>query len=208
MTDPSTHLRSLQYRAPDAPWYRLGHGLVLLYICIGNVSSIAYYIFLRRENATRDRGERDEVIEGVFREKEGAEEREERARRNGRFASVEEAKREKGDLWSGYRYILWNQNTAGLPVKLWRINVPLRYLIHRAMARVRDERDWAPAPRSAEARGEEVVRKWLGIVKRGDGAEWADLMMNKEGQQGFPFFGTLFLYQYLDSSTSLNTKIL
>jgi len=94
------------YRASDAPWYRLGHGIVLLSIVIGMVSSIAYYVFLRRENATRDRGERDEVIEGDFRENEGAEEREERARRNGRFASVEEAKREKGDQWSGYRYIL------------------------------------------------------------------------------------------------------
>ena len=104
MIDLSTHL--LQYRASDAPWYRLGHGFVLLYICIGNLSSITYYIFLRRENAARDRGERDEVIEGVFREKEGAEEREERAQRNGRFVSIEKAKREKGDRWSGYRYIL------------------------------------------------------------------------------------------------------
>jgi MFS family permease len=94
------------YRASDAPWYRLGHGLVLLYICISIVSSIAYYAFLRRENAARDHGDRDEVIEGVFRENEGAEEREERARGNGRFASVEEAKREKGDRWSGYQYIL------------------------------------------------------------------------------------------------------
>jgi hypothetical protein len=104
--DPSTYLRALQYRATDAPWYRLGHGLVLLYIGIGLVSSIMYYVFLRRENAARDRGEREEVIEGVFKENEGAEEREERARRNGRFASVDEAKREKGDRWSGYRYIL------------------------------------------------------------------------------------------------------
>ncbi|KAF8271580.1 MFS general substrate transporter [Lactarius quietus] len=94
------------YRASDAPWYRLGHGLVLLYIGIGIVSSITYYVFLRRENAARDRGERDEVIEDAFRENEGVDEREERARRNGRFASVEEAKREKGDQWSGYRYIL------------------------------------------------------------------------------------------------------
>ncbi|KAF8269774.1 MFS general substrate transporter [Lactarius quietus] len=94
------------YRASDTPWYRLGHGLVLLFIGIGIISSIAYYAFLRRENAARDRGERDEVIEGDFRENEGAEEREERARRNGRFISVEEAKREKGDQWSGYRYIL------------------------------------------------------------------------------------------------------
>ena len=79
---------------------------MLLYICIGIVSSIAYYLLLRRENARRDRGERDEVIEGVFRVNEGAEDREERAQRNGRFASVEDAKREKGDRWSGYRYIL------------------------------------------------------------------------------------------------------
>jgi MFS family permease len=94
------------YRASDTPWYRLGHGFVLLYIGIGLVSSIVYYVLLRRENAARDRGERDEVIEGVFKENEGVGEREERARRNGLFASVEEAKREKGDRWSGYRYIL------------------------------------------------------------------------------------------------------
>ena len=106
MIDPSTYFRALQYRASDAPWYRLGHGLVLLYTGIGLVSSIAYYVCLRRENAARDRGERDEVIEGVFRESEGPEEREERARRNGHFVSVEEAKRVKGDRWSGYRYIL------------------------------------------------------------------------------------------------------
>ena len=96
----------MQYRASDAPWYRLGHGLVLLYIGIGIVSSITYYVFLRRENAARDRGERDEVIQGVFREYENAEERGERARRNGCFTSIEEAKGEKGDRWSGYRYIL------------------------------------------------------------------------------------------------------
>jgi len=28
------------------------------------------------------------------------------ARLNGRFATVEDAKREKGDNWSGYRYVL------------------------------------------------------------------------------------------------------
>jgi hypothetical protein len=80
--------------------------MVLLYIGIGLISSMAYYVYLRSENAARDRGERDEVIEGVLKENEGAEARDERARRNGRFTSVEEAKREKGDQWSGYRYIL------------------------------------------------------------------------------------------------------
>ena len=79
---------------------------MLLYIGIGLVSSIVQYVFLRHENAARDRGDREEVIEGVLKENEGAEEREERARRNGRFYSIEEAKREKGDQWSGYRYIL------------------------------------------------------------------------------------------------------
>lgn len=51
---------------------------------------------LKRENARRDRGERDEIIEG----REGGFEV------NGRFASVDDARREKGDEWSGYRYTL------------------------------------------------------------------------------------------------------
>ena len=51
---------------------------------------------LKAENARRERGEKDEVIEGC----EGGSEL------NGRFASVEEAKAEKGDQWSGYRYTL------------------------------------------------------------------------------------------------------
>ncbi|KAG6902544.1 hypothetical protein C0995_014933 [Termitomyces sp. Mi166 len=62
---------SSQYRARDKPWYTLV-----------------------RENARRDRGERDEIIgkDGTGNEK------------NGRFATLEEAKLEKGDEWSGYRY--------------------------------------------------------------------------------------------------------
>ncbi|KAI0057442.1 MFS general substrate transporter [Artomyces pyxidatus] len=94
------------YRARDKPWYHLGHGIVLIYIVLGVVASVTYYICLRRENAARMRGERDEVIEGVDRPDETPEAREERARKNGRFASVEEAKQEKGDEWSGYRYVL------------------------------------------------------------------------------------------------------
>ncbi|THH15230.1 hypothetical protein EW146_g5217 [Bondarzewia mesenterica] len=97
------------YRARDQPWYTLGHGIVLLYIGLGVIASVTYYTFLRRENARRDRGERDEVIEGVELSgdvKETAEEREIRAKKNGWFASVEDAKTEKGDEWSGYRYTL------------------------------------------------------------------------------------------------------
>ncbi|KAF8196442.1 MFS general substrate transporter [Pholiota molesta] len=84
------------YRAKDAPWYRLGHGIILAYIAIGFFSSALYTFLLRRENARRDRGERDEVIEGV--ENRNAHER------NGVYATVEEAKKDKGDRWSGFRY--------------------------------------------------------------------------------------------------------
>ena len=84
------------YRANQVPWYPLGHGLVLMYIGIGLIATVVFWFLLKRENARRDRGERDEIIEG----REGGFEI------NGRFASVEDAKREKGDEWSGYRYTL------------------------------------------------------------------------------------------------------
>ncbi|KAK7025171.1 MFS domain-containing protein [Favolaschia claudopus] len=83
------------YRARDTPWYSLGHGLVLMYICIGITANSAMLYLLKKENAKRDRGERKEVI-GFELEDNG----------NGRYATVEDAKREKGDNWSGYRYIL------------------------------------------------------------------------------------------------------
>ncbi|KAJ7603423.1 major facilitator superfamily domain-containing protein [Roridomyces roridus] len=50
------------YRAKDKPWYRLGHGLVLMYIGFGLIATTTYHLLLRAENARRDRGERDEVI--------------------------------------------------------------------------------------------------------------------------------------------------
>ena len=71
-----------------------------MYICIALICAVVYRTFLARENAARDRGERDEAIDGVNGE------RADLAARNGRFASVEDAKREKGDAWSGYRYTL------------------------------------------------------------------------------------------------------
>lgn len=84
------------YRAKDRPWYPLGHGLVLMYICIAIIANALFLYLLKQENARRDRGERDEVIgpEGLV------------DNGNGRYATVEDAKREKGDNWSGYRYIL------------------------------------------------------------------------------------------------------
>ncbi|KAJ7917542.1 MFS general substrate transporter, partial [Mycena leptocephala] len=50
------------YRARDRPWYPLGSCLVLMYICIGILVNSATLYLLKRENARRDRGERDEVI--------------------------------------------------------------------------------------------------------------------------------------------------
>ena len=52
-------------------------------------------VLLRRENARRDRGERNEIIGDS---KDGDP-------RNGCYESVEAAKRDKGDKWSGFRYI-------------------------------------------------------------------------------------------------------
>ncbi len=98
-----TYLHFLsQYRAVDAPWYTLGHGIVLIYIVIGFVAAITNFLLLKRENARRDRGERDEIITGVNDSESNAK----RLEKNGRFETVEDAKREKGDEWSGYRYTL------------------------------------------------------------------------------------------------------
>lgn len=70
-----------------------------MYICIGMICTVAYIIVLRRENAKREAGERGEIIEGVN------DDRQDLAK-NGTFISVNDAKREKGDKWSGYRYTL------------------------------------------------------------------------------------------------------
>ncbi|KII93819.1 hypothetical protein PLICRDRAFT_101571 [Plicaturopsis crispa FD-325 SS-3] len=86
------------YRAVDKPWYRLGHGIVLAYIAIGWLCSLLFLVLLKRENARKARGDRDEVISGV--ENKRAHER------NGQFASVEDARRERGDRWSGFQYTL------------------------------------------------------------------------------------------------------
>lgn len=75
-------------------------GLVLMYIVIGITASVTYVLLLKRENARRSRGERDEIIEN----QPGTHDA--RNEKNGRYATVEEAKREKGDKWSGYRYTI------------------------------------------------------------------------------------------------------
>ncbi|ESK81576.1 hypothetical protein Moror_5080 [Moniliophthora roreri MCA 2997] len=84
------------YRSKDAPWYTLGHGLVLMYIAIGIIASCIYLYFVKQENAKRERGERDEIIGDSMTGHE----------KNGRYDSVADAKREKGDGYSGYRYTI------------------------------------------------------------------------------------------------------
>lgn len=89
-----------QYRANDKPWYPLGHGIILAYIVIGWVSSFALRIVLKAENAKRERGDRDEIIEGA---PTGGKENNEKA---GEYETVEAAREDKGDQWSGFRYSL------------------------------------------------------------------------------------------------------
>ena len=70
---------------------------MLIYVGISLLSSTTFIIFLSRENRKRERGERDEVIKGVNEDRDDLV-------RNGVFATVEEARKEKGDEWSGFRY--------------------------------------------------------------------------------------------------------
>ena len=42
----------------------MGHGIVLAYIAIGWLCSLLFLILLKRENAKREAGLRDEVIRG------------------------------------------------------------------------------------------------------------------------------------------------
>ncbi|KIM47889.1 hypothetical protein M413DRAFT_61871 [Hebeloma cylindrosporum] len=86
------------YRAKDRPWYRLGHAIVLFYITTGFACSVLFAVLLKRENARRERGERDEIIVGAISDR--------AHERNGTYNNVEEAKVSKGDKWSGFRYVL------------------------------------------------------------------------------------------------------
>lgn len=87
-----------QYRVIDRPWYRFGHGIVLGYIAIGFICSILLAMHLKRENARKERGEYDEVIDGVDNPR--------AHERNGHYESVDAARVDKGDEWSGFRYTM------------------------------------------------------------------------------------------------------
>ena len=64
------------------------------------MSTCVFSLYLRRQNSLRKNGSEREIIVGVN------DADRDKYERNGVFDSVEEAKREKGDKWSGYRYTL------------------------------------------------------------------------------------------------------
>jgi hypothetical protein len=73
-----------------------------MYIAMAMIAAACMRLLLKTENARRDRGERDEIIDGA----DDKNHEHHGDAKNGRYASVEEARRDKGDLWSGYRYTL------------------------------------------------------------------------------------------------------
>jgi len=97
------------YRGQDKPWFSLGHGIVLMYIGIGIISTTTFKVFLTLENRRRDRGERDEILRGINDEKalpskSGFFRRGIFKRGKDVYESLEDVKKEKGDEFSGYRY--------------------------------------------------------------------------------------------------------
>lgn len=56
-------------------------------------------ILLKRENGLREQGFRDEVVTGI--ENMNGDEV-----KNGCYPTVDDARRDKGDRWSGFRYTL------------------------------------------------------------------------------------------------------
>jgi len=72
----------------------------VLYIVIGFVASCITLVLLKRENAARDRGERNEIIRGE------SPVPDDKYQGKKVYDSLEHVKSEKGDKWSGYRYTL------------------------------------------------------------------------------------------------------
>ena len=67
---------------------------------LGFFAALMFRTLLSLENARRDRGERNETIsrDGSLQDSKSV--------KNGRYESVEAAQRDKGDEYSGFRYIL------------------------------------------------------------------------------------------------------
>ncbi|KAL7417795.1 MFS general substrate transporter [Mrakia frigida] len=94
------------YRAKDKPRYIMGHGLVLAYIAIGFLGSLLYMILLKRENARRDRGERNEIIDPSVDAEFVTNEKVFNSNGQRVFRSDEQARKELGDQHSSFRYVI------------------------------------------------------------------------------------------------------
>ncbi|KAK0536904.1 hypothetical protein OC842_001814 [Tilletia horrida] len=114
----------------QAPWYPVGHGIVLLYLVIGVVTTSLYWYIIADANKRKSRGEWDETILDPSLSQAEVQvaldkAREEERRRDeadglrgrirhvyrrfdmlpgGTYESVDAAKYAKGDHWSGYKY--------------------------------------------------------------------------------------------------------
>jgi hypothetical protein len=67
---------------------------VLGYIFLGFATTLLQMWYLKRENDRKARGEEEERIGGIG------------SGKGGEYATLEEAKRLKGDKWSGYVYMI------------------------------------------------------------------------------------------------------
>merc|ERR1712072_113825 len=81
------------YRNEDSPWFTLGHGLILMYICIGICCALLALAYLRLENKKREAGLRKETL--------GAQAANPKLRV---FTGQHEAMLHLGDKYSGFRY--------------------------------------------------------------------------------------------------------
>jgi hypothetical protein len=75
--------------------------VIVLFIGIGFINTLITIYFLRKENALRNRGERDEIVKGVNDSGEKGS-----PGKGPVYESVAHVKMAKGDGWSGYRYVL------------------------------------------------------------------------------------------------------
>ncbi|CED83264.1 Permease of the major facilitator superfamily [Phaffia rhodozyma] len=91
------------YRAKDLPWYKMGHGIVLCYIGLGFTFSALYMFLLSRENKKRDRGERDEHIQGQTVPTDSIGSSSAVKGKGKIYESEDQARAELGDAYSGYR---------------------------------------------------------------------------------------------------------
>lgn len=118
------------YLAKEKPTYHTGHGVILAYLAVGWLCTLSYYLTVKAKNRSRERGACDETYldhmpyeaaaeaAARARQQEAADMKAQggllsywrrlqmkiHAQPGGTYANVQEAKRLKGDAWSGHRY--------------------------------------------------------------------------------------------------------